>query len=244
MEIKQISSNLFNNDLWTLNPDKILINTLNAYSFNTAQTNNKFHNSLQNCDVLLPDGISVVWAVRWLTGTKLQKIAGADLFVYEMERVNLLGGSCFFLGSTESTLEKIRIKAANEYPNIQINTYSPPFKIEFSKDESEVMIEEINSIQPDVLFIGMTAPKQEIWASQHAKQLQVGHICSIGAVFDFYAGNIKRAPRWMVKVGLEWLYRLINEPRRMWRRYLIGNLIFIHYVICEKLSIKTNVVRK
>lgn len=238
MEIKQLSSNLFNNDLWSLKPNKTIINTLNAYSFNTAQTNRKFNNSLQNSDILLPDGISIVLAVRWLTGTKLLKIAGADLFKYEMERLNLSNGKCFFLGSTESTLKKIMIKASYDYPNTEVNTYSPPFKKEFSKDESEAMINKINAIQPDVLFIGMTAPKQEIWANQHSKQLKVGHICSIGAVFDFYAGNIKRAPAWMIKFGFEWLYRLINEPSRMWQRYLIGNSIFIYYIICEKFKLK------
>ena len=239
MEIKQLSSNLFNNDLWTLKPNKTIINTLNAFSFNTAQTNSKFNNALQNCDILLPDGISIVLAVRWLTGTKLQKIAGADLFKYEMERLNLSNGKCFFLGSTESTHEKIMMKASYEYPNTVIKSYSPPFKNEFSKDESESMINQINAFQPDVLFIGMTAPKQEIWANQHSNQIQVGHICSIGAVFDFYAGNIKRAPVWMIKLGLEWFYRLINEPVRMWQRYLIGNFIFIYYVICEKFKFKS-----
>jgi N-acetylglucosaminyldiphosphoundecaprenol N-acetyl-beta-D-mannosaminyltransferase len=236
MEIKQLSSNLFNNDLWTLKQKKIIISTLNAFSYITAQTNSRFNNSLQKSDILLPDGISIVWAVRWLTGRKLQKIAGIDLFTYEMERLNLSNGRCFFLGSTESTLNKIKMKATTDYPNIEIDTYSPPFTKEFSKDESEAMIDKINANRPDVLFIGMTAPKQELWAFQNYNQLEVGHICSIGAVFDFYAGNIKRAPVWMIKLGLEWFYRLINEPVRMWQRYLIGNLKFIHYVICEKLK--------
>jgi N-acetylglucosaminyldiphosphoundecaprenol N-acetyl-beta-D-mannosaminyltransferase len=244
MEIKQISSDLFNRDLWTLSPGKTLINTLNAYSFNSAKTNNQFNTSLQNSNILLPDGISVVWAVKWLTGTHIKKIAGEDLFLYEMERLNLSGGSCFFLGSTESTLEKIRIKATNGYPNIKVNSYSPAFKSEFTTADSELMIDKINSFQPDVLFIGMTAPKQEIWAYKYYNQLKVGHICSIGAVFDFYAGNIKRAPKWMINIGLEWFYRFINEPTRLWRRYLIGNLIFIHYIIKEKLGVLTNSVQE
>jgi N-acetylglucosaminyldiphosphoundecaprenol N-acetyl-beta-D-mannosaminyltransferase len=242
MEIKQISSNLFNGDLWNLSPSKTLINTLNAYSFNSTKTNIEFDNSLQNSNILLPDGISVVWAVRWLTGTQIKKIAGEDLFIYEMERLNLSGGSCYFLGSTESTLEKIRKNASKQYPNISINSMSPAFKREFTIVESELMIDKINYFQPDVLFLGMTAPKQEIWAYKYYKQLKVGHICSIGAVFDFYAGNIKRAPKWMINIGLEWLYRLFNEPMRLWRRYLLGNLLFIHYIIMEKLGILTKSV--
>ena len=100
------------------------------------------------------------------------------------------------------------------------------------------MLEAINTFQPDVLKIGMTAPKQEKWSFQHYGQLNVGHICCIGAVFDFYAGTIKRAPKWMIKMGLEWFYRLIKEPRRMWQRYLIGNFIFIYHIINEKLNIR------
>ena len=97
------------------------------------------------------------------------------------------------------------------------------------------MIRKVNDFNPDVLFIGMTAPKQEKWAYQHFNELEAGHICCIGAVFDFYAGNIERAPGWMIDSGLEWLFRLLKEPRRMWRRYLIGNSKFIWLIIKEKL---------
>ena len=96
------------------------------------------------------------------------------------------------------------------------------------------MLEKINAFEPDALFVGMTAPKQEKWAYEHFTHLQAGHICCIGAVFDFYAGTISRAPQWMIQMGLEWLYRLIKEPRRMWRRYLIGNSKFIWAVVKEK----------
>jgi len=98
------------------------------------------------------------------------------------------------------------------------------------------MIQAINTVQPDVLFVGMTAPKQEKWAFQHFSQMQVGHVCCIGAVFDFYAGTVQRAPNWMIQLGVEWLYRLIKEPRRLWRRYLIGNTKFLGYILIEKLK--------
>ena len=96
------------------------------------------------------------------------------------------------------------------------------------------MLTAINSIKPDVLFIGLTAPKQEKWAYKHFNELEARHICSIGAVFDFYAGTVTRSPKWMIDYGLEWLYRLLKEPRRMWQRYLKGNLIFIFLIIKEK----------
>jgi N-acetylglucosaminyldiphosphoundecaprenol N-acetyl-beta-D-mannosaminyltransferase len=99
------------------------------------------------------------------------------------------------------------------------------------------MLKAINAFKPDALMVGMTAPKQEKWAYKHYNQLEVGHICCIGAVFDFYAGTVKRAPQWMIKMGLEWFYRLIKEPGRMWQRYLIGNMIFIGHIIKEKLKL-------
>jgi len=226
---------LFNQPLRAINQSKALINTINAHSFNTVQNDEEFNKALQYSDVLLPDGISVVWAMRMLTGEKLQKIAGIDLFIYEMERVNALGGTCFFLGSTEETLQRIRKRASKEYPNIKVYTYSPPYKPEFSEEENKKMIDRVNAVKPDALFVGMTAPKQEKWAYQHFDELKSGHVCCIGAVFDFYAGTVKRAPHWMVQVGMEWSYRLIREPRRLWRRYLLGNMKFIGLVVMEKI---------
>jgi len=226
---------LFNQPLDAIRKSKVLINTINAHSFNTVQKDEDFHNALKFSDVLLPDGVSVVWAMRMLTGKKIKKIAGADLFKYEMERVNAINGKCFFLGSSDDTLQKIQKRASQEYPNVQVFCYSPPYKSRFSDEESQLMIDAVNAVKPDVLFMGMTAPKQEKWAYQNFDQLMVGHICCIGAVFDFYAGTVKRAPDWMIQLGLEWSYRLLKEPRRMWRRYLIGNVKFIGYVLMEKI---------
>lgn len=228
---------IFKLNLSEIKKKKLLINTINAHSYNMTQTDAFYQEALLNSHVLIPDGISVVWAMRWLSGQKLKKIAGADLFFHELKRLQETGGKCFFLGSSETTLLKIKERIAMEYPAIKIQTYSPPYVTEFNESENSAMLEAINNFQPDVLLIGMTAPKQEKWAYQHFDQLQVGHICCIGAVFDFYAGTINRAPKWMIKMGLEWLYRLIKEPRRMWRRYLVGNILFIWYVIKEKWNI-------
>lgn len=185
-------------------------------------------------EVLIPDGVSIVWAVKWLTGENIKKIAGADLFFYEMERLQKIKGKCFFLGSTNETLIKIRERAKKKYPNVQVETYSPPYKSEFSEEDNRMMLSKINNFKPDVLFVGMTAPKQEKWAYNNYNYLDVGHIGCIGAVFDFYAGTIKRAPKWMINLGLEWLYRLIKEPKRMWKRYLLGNIKFIIAILKEK----------
>ena len=218
--------------------DKLLINTINAHSYNVAGKDKEFVEALLLSNVLLPDGISIVYAVSLLTGQRLQKIAGDDLFRWEMERIDKTGGKVFFLGSSENILSKIQNKVSTEYPNISLKTYSPPYKPHFSFEDDQIMIESINDFNPDVLFIGMTAPKQEKWAFSHFNELKVKHVCCIGAVFDFYAGTVNRAPKWIIKIGFEWFYRFIMEPRRMWRRYLIGNTKFSYSVIREFISLK------
>ncbi len=215
---------------------KALINTINAYSYNMALKDSAFAGALENGDYLVPDGMSIVKACRILkAGSRpVERIAGWDVFVYEMEHLNDIGGKCFFLGSSEEVLAKIRERAAQDYPSLEIITYSPPYKTEFSPEDSRAMTEAINKADPDLLWVGMTAPKQEKWTFSHWDELDIHcHCGTIGAVFDFYAGTVRRAPKWMQAAGLEWLYRLLREPRRMWRRYLIGNAVFIRNIMRE-----------
>ena len=221
-------------------PDgKVLINTINGHSYNVAQKDEAFARALLGGDYLLPDGMSIVKACRFLKADSRprERIAGWDLFVFEMERLNAHGGTCFFLGSSEAVLAKIRERCAAEYPNIKVKTYSPPYKDVFSEEDNKAMIAAVNEASPDLLWIGMTAPKQEKWAYAHWPELDIHcHCGTIGAVFDFYAGTLKRAPLWMQKAGLEWLYRFVREPRRMWRRYMVGNAKFVVSVIFSKFA--------
>ena len=215
---------------------KLLINTINAHSYNTALKDDFFAEALMKGDALIPDGASIVMACRKLKAKSQPKerIAGWDLFTMEMERLNRKGGTCFFMGSSEKVLKLIREKGKTVYPNIRIETYSPPYKPEFSEAENREIIEAINRANPDLLWIGMTAPKQEKWAYRHWNELHIHcHCGTIGAVFDFFAGTMERAPMWWQEHSLEWLYRLIKEPKRMWRRYIIGNTLFIRNVIRE-----------
>lgn len=223
-------------ELEALPEGKLLINTINAHSYNTALKDALFAEALMNGDALIPDGASIVMACRKLKAKSqpVERIAGWDLFTMEMERLNRKGGKCFFMGSSEKVLGLIREKAKTVYPNIQIETYSPPYKPEFSKEDNEAIIEAINRANPDLLWIGMTAPKQEKWTYAYWNELHIHcHVGTIGAVFDFFAGTVERAPIWWQEHSLEWLYRLIKEPRRMWRRYIIGNTLFIRNVLKE-----------
>lgn len=237
LKLKTISLLGNRSELDSLPDGKLLINTINAHSYNTALKDPAFAEALQQGDVLIPDGASIVLALRFLKNRKIERIAGWDLFLYEMHRLNEKGGTCFFLGSSEDTLRKIKIKAIRLYPNIKVETYSPPYKPEFTEEDNKLMINAVNRVIPDLLWIGMTAPKQEKWAYAHLKDLEVnGPIGTIGAVFDFFAENIQRAPQWWQDHGLEWLFRLIKEPKRMWRRYIIGNTLFFWNILKEKLA--------
>lgn len=227
---------VFNGDLREIPVRKMLISTINAYSYTLARSDHEFAEALKNSEILLPDGESIVHAKFILNGERVRKIAGADLFNHEMKRLNESGGSCFFLGSKENTLKLILKRLGKDFPNVKAESFSPSFSDVFTEEENNTIIKRVNSFRPDVLFIGMTAPKQEKWAYRHFDQLEAVHICCIGAVFDFYAGTIKRAPRWMINMGLEWFHRLIKNPVRMWRRYLIGNSKFIWLVIKEKFN--------
>lgn len=236
LKLKDIKIVESKKELEALPEGKLLINTINAHSYNTALKDAFFAEALMKGDALIPDGASIVMACRKLKAKSqpTERIAGWDLFAMEMERLNQKGGTCFFMGSSEKVLKLIREKAKTVYPNIRIETYSPPYKLEFSEEENRAIIEAINRANPDLLWIGMTAPKQEKWAYRHWNELDIHcHCGTIGAVFDFFAGTMERAPLWWQEHSLEWLYRLLKEPKRMWRRYIIGNTLFIWNIFRE-----------
>ena len=268
-------------ELAALPEGKLLINTINAHSYNTARKDELFAEALTNGDVLIPDGVSIVKACRWIKAKSLPKerIAGWDLFEFEMNKLEecgmknvecgVSGEECgmnnssldnsqsasadhstfntqhsplrspqrtvMFMGSSQKVLDLIVKRAAEVYPHLKIVTYSPPYKPELSEEDNKAIVEAINAADPDLLWIGMTAPKQEKWTYSHWNELNIHcHVGTIGAVFDFFAGTVERAPMWWQCHGLEWLYRLLKEPKRMWRRYIIGNTLFLWNMLKEK----------
>ena len=365
-------------ELAALPEGKLLINTINAHSYNTARKDKLFAEALTNGDVLIPDGVSIVKACKWIKAKSQPKerIAGWDLFSFEMGKLereseerrvkseessadndnqvegkskidnsssasadnsclgkrlyepsatpnpqhstfinsssasadnSCLGkrlyepsatpnpqhstfinsssasadNSCLgkrlyepsatpnpqhstfinsssasadnstfnpqhstfrspqrtvmFMGSSQKVLDLIVKRAAEVYPHLKVVTYSPPYKPEFSDDDNKAIIDAINATDPDLLWIGMTAPKQEKWTYSHWDELNIHcHVGTIGAVYDFFAGTVERAPMWWQRHGLEWLYRLLKEPKRMWRRYIIGNALFLWNMLKEK----------
>src|SRR5690606_35605517 len=215
--------------------EKIIVNTLNPHSYCVAKKDKAFAKALSSADVLLPDGIGVVLATKFLRGIDIPKIAGMDMQLHLLKKADEKGLRVFYLGSTQQTLDLIRAKVQEEYPKVQVAVHSPPFKPVFSQEDDRDMILRINAFKPDILFVGMTAPKQEKWVHGNKDALEVGIIASIGAAFDFYAGTVKRSGPFWVKMGLEWLPRLIREPRRMARRNFISTPEFLWEIMLIKL---------
>ena len=208
----------------------------NPHSICLARNDELSETALKHADLITPDGIGIVIASKILGGKIYDRITGSDIFAGINEYLNKRKDSrVFFLGSTEETLKKLKEKMSEKYPRIKhIETYSPPFKEEFNKDESQRMINAVNEFRPDVLWVGMTAPKQERWIFQNKDRLDVKFIGAVGAVFDFFAGNVKRSHPFFLKTGLEWLPRLLQEPRRLWRRNFISAPKFLFKVFLQK----------
>jgi N-acetylglucosaminyldiphosphoundecaprenol N-acetyl-beta-D-mannosaminyltransferase len=198
-----------------------------------------FKEALLASDILLPDGVGILYAYKVLKNKKIRKIAGADIHQYLIHKANDEGAKVFYLGASTSTLDAITNKIHLEFPNIKLASFSPPFKAQFSKNDTLEMIEAVNTFQPDYLFVGMTAPKQEKWVYENKEKLKANVICSIGAVFDFFAGNIKRSSPFWISIGLEWLPRLLKEPKRLFKRNFISTPKFILQVLWVKFF-KTN----
>lgn len=209
----------------------------NPHSLEIANTDKKFQESILSADMVIPDGIGIVLASKFLGGKIRGRITGSDIFLGLSKTLDSKGGiSYFFLGSTNENLSNIKNRLAEEFPNIKFaGAYSPPFKLEFSEEDNQLMVEAINRAKPDVLWVGMTAPKQEKWIYENKEKLDVKFIGAIGAVFDFYSGNIKRSSPFFQNVGLEWLPRLLQEPRRLWRRNFVSNPKFMMRVFYHKL---------
>lgn len=209
---------------------------LNPHSYVVALEDNNFSRALHDADWLVPDGAGVVLASRLLGGQVYARVTGSDVFFGLHSRMNEVGGmNVFFLGATEDTLTQIRERMARDYPNIRVaGTYSPPFKPNYSDAELEEMIKAVNAVKPDVLWVGMTAPKQEKWIYENRTRLNVRFAGAIGAVFDFYIGRVKRSHPVFQRLGLEWLPRLIQQPKRLWRRVFVSAPIFLWHILKER----------
>jgi len=182
-------------------------------------------------DLWVPDGISVIWLAKARGLDALERVSGADLMAEFFKVANKEGFSSYFYGDTKETLHELNNKLLSEFPNLKIaGSYSPPFR-ELAKEADEEIIQKINQAKPDVLWVALGLPKQEKWIFEHREKLKVPVAIGVGAAFKFLSGKVKRAPKWIGIMGLEWLWRLFIEPRVVWKRVFIDLPFFVWLVV-------------
>lgn len=216
---------------------KTIINTINPHSYIVSKSDKTFFNALLNSDYLLPDGIGIVMALRFLNNLKSERITGAKIHDFLLRKAESESLSIFYLGSSNETLDLIKSKNKSRYTGLSFSYYSPPFKPVFSEKDNDIIVTKINSFKPDILFVGMTAPKQEKWTFLNKNKIDASIIVSIGAVFDFYAETVKRPSPFVQKIGLEWAIRFARQPRKLFQRNFISTPLFLFDLLLEKLKI-------
>lgn len=209
------------------------ISCLNPHSYAVAKYDPRFASALRMSDWLLPDGVGVAMACGAIAGRPFPRITGSDLFSHLNERMDRVGGlKVFFIGSTTEVLGLIRGKYAAQYPGVAlVGCHAPPFEGEMSERALADCIQAVARAAPDVIYVGMTAPKQEVFIARAREAFPAKVAIGIGAVFDYYAGQRTRASALTRALGLEWLARLAAEPSRMWRRTLVSAPLFVRDVL-------------
>jgi len=195
---------------------------LNAAKVVEMERDPELRRVVQSCDLVNADGMAVVWASRILGVPLPERVAGIDLFERLVQLAQEDGRSVFFLGATDDVVAGAAEIFTQRYPGLRVAGY----RNGYWKDDAEV-IAEVRAAAPDLLFLAIPSPRKEFWLSAHLEELNVPFVMGVGGSFDVVAGKVSRAPRWMQRVGLEWSWRLIQEPRKMWRRYLFTNTSFI-----------------
>lgn len=207
---------------------------LNPHSFVESQRNLNFQKALWNASILSADGVGITIAARLKRVKAPRRYTGSDCF-YDVHSLVPKNKSLrvFLLGSTETVLEKVKDRLQREHPHIEISgMISPPFLEDIEQWDDREAINQINASDTDVLWVSMTAPKQELWINRSKADLDVKFIGAVGAVFDFYAGTKKRSGKLLRWIGLEWLGRLVQEPQRLWRRTFKSGIQFFYAILC------------
>jgi len=206
---------------------QLTIAFVNVHSIMTAQKDAELRNAINNSSLSVSDGMPLVWVSKWTDTPLSERVYGPDLFKYFCELSQNRRYSHFFYGSSPLVLQKLKKKIGNQFPRINIvGSISPPYRPITTAEEDEY-VEEINKRKPDVLWIGLGCPKQEKFMDRIRGRVEAPVIASIGAAFDFYAKEVRQAPKAWQRHGLEWLFRLFQEPRRLAFRYLVCNSLFI-----------------
>jgi len=197
----------------------------------------EFRKVYREAACVLPDGMPILWAGKFLGTPLKEKISGSDLVPRLCEIAAQKEYRLFFLGGRPGAADKAKERLSKRLPSLNVaGVYSPPFGFEKNDEENEKIAKMIKENAPDILLVGLGAPKQEKWIYQHYKKLEIPISMGVGVTFEFVAGMVKRAPYWMQTSGLEWFWRLMMEPRRLWKRYLVEDMQFFRLIVAQKLE--------
>lgn len=223
---------------WIQQRERHYVCVANVHTLTECQKAPDFRQIHNQASMVTPDGMPLVWVSRLKGARHVRRVYGPDLLQAVCEVSARKGYRQYFYGGAEGVPEQLAASLADRCPGLQVaGVESPPFR-PLTEDEDRETVDRINAAHPDIVWVGLGAPKQERWMAAHFDRLEVPVIVSVGAAFDFHAGVKKQAPRWMQRSGLEWLHRLASEPRRLWKRYLINNPWFVWLVLLQLSGIK------
>lgn len=206
---------------------------INAAKVVNAQKDMELKKSIVDCDIINADGMAIVWASRFLRRPLPERVAGIDLMESLVGLAAQKKYRIFFLGAKEEIVKKVVEVYSSKYGSEIIAGYRNGY---FNKEEEQTIAGQIAASKANILFVAMSSPKKEIFLNTYKNSISASFIMGVGGSFDVVAGFVKRAPLWMQKAGLEWFYRVLQEPGRMWKRYLVGNSKFIYLILKEKMK--------
>jgi N-acetylglucosaminyldiphosphoundecaprenol N-acetyl-beta-D-mannosaminyltransferase len=220
---------------WVIARDPHYVCVTGVHGVMESQRDQRLRALHNTAGLVTPDGMPLVWLSRLMRFRHVRRVYGPDLMLGLCAQSVARGYSHYFYGASEQTLAVLTARLTERFPGLKIvGSYAPPFR-PLSAEEEQQLISIIRRDAPDILWVGLSTPKQEHWMAEHVAKLNVPVLIGVGAAFDFNAGIKRQAPVWMRQTGLEWLFRLMSEPRRLWRRYLINNAMFIYLIVRQYL---------
>lgn len=224
--------------LWILSRQKGYVCVTPAHAIMDCYDQPELRRIYNHSGLTTPDGMAVVWLLRWLGHQQVERVYGPDLLLAACEHFVESGVRHYFYGAEPGVAERLAARLKEQIPGLVVaGIESPPFRA-LTAEEDDAVAERIRAASPDIVWVGIGSPRQEMWMAEHLDRLDVPVLVGVGAAFDFLSGNKPQAPRWMQRSGLEWLFRLASEPVRLWRRYVLGYPLFVVLVTLQMLGLR------
>ena len=222
---------------WKQTGERHSVSTCTAHTLVECRRDAGLRHRINRAGLATPDGMPLVWLAHRRGLHDVSRVYGPDLLLAVCEVGLESRLRHFFYGGAPGVPERLVARLRSRFPELQVvGTFSPPYR-DLTAEEDAAMVEQINAAAPDIVWVGLGTPKQDLWTADHRAKLNASALIGVGAAFDFYSGRVRQAPRWLQRSGLEWLFRLSQEPRRLWRRYLLDNLVFIYHVGLQSLGV-------